>query len=162
MADFCFQCSIDHYFGPYSDFNHLGEGHPPGTVFAVICEGCSVPGALSTIVNGRGWCVDPSCRVHGRKAPPERRKVYEDASRWVERRSGRLGPVLRLWDYLWGTPWEPGLRHDWRYRYHCWRQGEDGFQLIGSGPLLFIEEPLDLGQFPLAPPEDLVIGDPDG
>lgn len=109
MASFCFQCSIDHYFGPHSDFADPGrevfDPLPKGFGHLALCEGCG-----PTIVDDRGHCRG-DCLCGHAAIPPERREVYESAQRWVDRRSGPLGPPLRLWDRYMGTPWEPGYRH---------------------------------------------------
>lgn len=108
MASFCFQCSVDLYFGPYSDFVQTGpqfDPLPEGFGYLALCEGCG-----TTVVDERGHCIGQCLSKH-RDIPPERRKVYESAQRWADRRSGPLGPLLRLWDRYMGTPWEPGYRH---------------------------------------------------
>lgn len=106
MADFCFQCSVDLCFGPYSDFVQK-DGHPPpeGFGYPALCEGCG-----PTVVDERGHCIG-QCMFRHRDIPPERREVYESAQRWADRRSGPLGPLLHLWGRYMGTPWEPGYRH---------------------------------------------------
>lgn len=107
MADFCLQCNIDHYFGPYSDFDHLSEAYKDDELrFGMLCEGCGL-----VLVDRHGVCRDPKCDLHNEKCPPERREAYEKARRWVERRSGPLGRLLRLRDAFLGTPWEPGHVH---------------------------------------------------
>lgn len=107
MADFCFQCNVDHYFGPQSDFDHLQFTGGKSFVYQVLCEGCGV-----ILVSADGWCIDGECRLHdGEHMPAGRGEVYESARRWVARRSGPLGPLLRLRDRFLGTPWEPGHVH---------------------------------------------------
>lgn len=106
MADFCLQCNLDLYFGPYSDFDGMGDP-PPGKGWLVLCEGCG-----PTVVDGRGMCIAADCRDHSpAMIPSVRSEVYERAARWVARRSGPLGPLLRLRDRFLGTPWEPGHIH---------------------------------------------------
>jgi hypothetical protein len=78
---------------------------PKGFGYLALCEGCG-----PTIVDDRGHCRG-DCLCGHAAIPPERREVYESAQRWVDRRSGPLGPLLRLWDRYMGTPWEPGYRH---------------------------------------------------
>jgi hypothetical protein len=104
MADFCFQCSVGHGFGPGSDFDHLGDPGE-GMYYWVLCEGC---GAIP--VDARGWCVSPYCPVHGHTSPA-RWKVYESVWRAQRRRSGPLGWVYRLYDRFFGSPWDMGLIH---------------------------------------------------
>lgn len=110
MADLCFQCNIDLYFGPHSDFNHVHKPEDPplpeGFGYLVLCEGCG-----PTIVDERGYCIASDCLSHHAAVPPERREVYRSAQRWVDRRSGPLGPLLRLRDRYLGTPWDPGYVH---------------------------------------------------
>lgn len=62
MADFCRQCSLEH-FG--EDFRELaGMSTPEDTakgLFTVnICEGCGF-----VLVDHEGECVDPDCPKHG-------------------------------------------------------------------------------------------------
>jgi len=112
VADFCFQCNVDHMFGAYSDFDHLRKHSSGlGDRFVVLCEGCGV-----IRVDRDGCCRDPGCRLHDDIAPC-RSEVYGSAWRWAAARSGRLGPLRRLRDRLLGTPWEPGRVHYWR---HWW------------------------------------------
>lgn len=53
MADFCKQCSIDH-FG--KDFGELKGLVKPGFLIPAICEGC---GFIN--VNSEGECLTPEC-----------------------------------------------------------------------------------------------------
>lgn len=58
MADFCKQCSIDH-FG--KDFGDLAGQVPEGTVLHTLCEGCA-----NACVDHTGQCISPSClQMHG-------------------------------------------------------------------------------------------------
>ncbi len=129
MADFCFQCNIDSYYVPYSDFSYLSEMYDDDeTYFGVLCEGCG-----PTVVNRHGWCVAEDCLEHHHHAPPERRKAYERAARWVERRAGRTGWALRLWDWWAGTPWEPGQWQYLKWRWNDWLHGDRGAVLFSEG-----------------------------
>lgn len=108
MADFCQRCSIDLMFDPRGDFAHFGgkggvlEFHQDRVV-GVICEGCG-----PTFVNHLGQCVGGCASGH---IPPEDDEVLRSVSAWLARRSGPLGPLLRLRDRYLGTPWEPGYIH---------------------------------------------------
>ncbi len=69
MADFCKQCSIEH-FG--KDFKELArpdyapkltdEDKEQGMGWAVLCEGCGF-----IIVDDDGKCIDPKCEKHGKE-----------------------------------------------------------------------------------------------
>lgn len=119
MADFCLQCNLDMFFGPYSDFDHFGKSGEltaddvaKGLGMIVLCEGCG-----PVIVDHLGRCISEDCLCGGHRAPGQR-EALRRAERWLEARSGRLGPLLRLRDRLLGTPWEPGFIHGLRWRWH--------------------------------------------
>lgn len=119
VADFCLQCNLALYFGPYSDFAHFGERGvitpeqvKAGLGMLVLCEGC---GPIH--VDDKGRCISEDCLCHGHTSP-EAREVLRSAEEWLAARSGRLGPLLRLRDRFLGTPWEPGIWHELKYRWH--------------------------------------------
>lgn len=62
MADFCYQCSLDMYFGPPGDLNGLCK---EGDIARVLCEGCGI-----TKVDHRGWCISPYCDARHGEPPP--------------------------------------------------------------------------------------------
>lgn len=141
MADFCFQCNVDHYFGPYSDFDNMER--IPGFQYRTICEGCGV-----ILVDAKGWCIDPLCTLHHGHADR-----YAGAVAWLARRVGPLGVVYRYWDGLAGTPWQPGSWHVGRLRwwrdlaravyhgkdmgyYGYWEEEPDPFDMSHLGALL--------------------------
>lgn len=132
MADFCLQCNLDLFFGPYSDLDGLStpDDTANGLYPVVLCEGC---GPIQ--VDHIGRCVSVDCEGrHGDPAvSPGLGKAYERAARWVARRSGPLGPLLRLRDRFLGTPWEPGLIHfgDTRvgFLYNLYRAIREGMPL---------------------------------
>lgn len=121
MADFCFQCTVDMFFTPPGDLAGLCE---EGQIVNVICEGCG----CGVWVDYEGWCVTSDCPEHGDMAPG-RAEVYERAYRWWRRRSGLLGPLLRLRDRVLGSLWEPGEIHfdgRWAWWYNLYRSIRDG------------------------------------
>lgn len=69
MADFCKQCSIDHFGEDFGDLANLGgedtkvvgAHYDDDTVWAVICEGCG-----PTYVNNEGECVHDCLEHHKR------------------------------------------------------------------------------------------------
>lgn len=115
MADFCMRCNMELMFGPHSDFDwvkdHLtAEDDAKGIGIGVLCEGCGM-----TVVNSRGQCRGGCDAGH---IPPGGDEVLRRAEEWLDRRSGPLGILYRLRDRLLGTPWEPGLRHQWRWHWY--------------------------------------------
>lgn len=123
MADFCLQCNLALYFGPHSDFAWLAKDGPlpPGVGYGVLCEGCGF-----IRVDHLGRCMgDPGCIE--KHIPPGDDEVLRSIEVWLARRSGPLGAAYRLRDRLLGTPWEPGLWHDWKHRFYRWRDGDEGF-----------------------------------
>lgn len=65
MADFCKQCSIEHFGKDYGDLKRTGarrltEGERrAGMAWRVLCEGCG-----PTFVNDEGECVALFCEKH--------------------------------------------------------------------------------------------------
>lgn len=62
MADFCVQCSLDHfgkYFGDLSDLGHPNK-LPPNMAWPARCEGCG-----PTLVDDDGRCLAPDCLKKG-------------------------------------------------------------------------------------------------
>lgn len=108
MADFCLQCNVDLFFGPHSDFDGLStpEDTANGLYCVVLCEGCG-----PCQVDHTGYCVSRDCLERHGDMAPGRSEVYRSAQRWSARRSGPLGPLLRLRDRFLGTPWDPGYCH---------------------------------------------------
>lgn len=108
MADFCFQCNVDLFFGPGSDFVGLStpEDTANGLYCVVLCEGCG-----PCQVDHLGWCISRDCMSRHGDMAPVRSEVYRSVSRWQDRRSGPLGPLLRLRDRFLGSPWDPGYIH---------------------------------------------------
>lgn len=65
MADFCHQCSIDHFGEDFGDLAGLTTeaDTKAGMGAAVICEGCGY-----TIVDHEGRCIHHDCLLkHGDK-----------------------------------------------------------------------------------------------
>lgn len=62
MADFCLQCSGEHFDGPTNDLAGLStpENTAVGLFPIVLCEGC---GAIQ--VDHTGRCVSIDCLEHG-------------------------------------------------------------------------------------------------
>lgn len=125
MADFCFQCSLDMFFGPPGDMNGLCK---EGYSVPVLCEGCGY-----TWVDHRGWCIAPGCDLHHGEAPPERSEALRSVWRAWGRRSGPLGWAYRLHDRWLGSSWEPGRIHypghwPW-YVVQLYRAVRDGEQM---------------------------------
>lgn len=140
MADFCFQCSLMLMFGPHSDFDHFGkdgqitaEEVENGLGMLVLCEGCG-PTRVDHLGRCLGGCDARWCRDADGSLPEVPRKAEE----WLARRAGRLGWLLRAWDWWAGTPWEPGYWHHLRWRWYDWRAG-DSFEAISDlgGPDVF-------------------------
>lgn len=70
MADFCKQCSIEHFGKDHGDLAHLFDRNEAAMnrqlVISVLCEGCG-----ETQVDWHGVCVDPNCaHGHGDAAKP--------------------------------------------------------------------------------------------
>lgn len=132
MADLCFQCNVDLFMGPYSDFNHYGRDgiltSGDDKVVYCLCEGCG--GFVA--IDWRGWCVDPDCAAHARPSPAAS-DGYGRAWGWRQRRSGRLGPLLRLRDRLLGTPWDQGWVHYVRHWWHTRKLTDDDLKWL-QGP----------------------------
>jgi hypothetical protein len=62
MADFCRQCSLDHfgqYFGDLSDLGHPKRAEP-GMGWTARCEGCG-----PIVVDDEGHCLSPDCVKKG-------------------------------------------------------------------------------------------------
>lgn len=117
MADFCARCSLDLYFHPEGDFAHFGksgaitaEDVTNGMGMLVLCEGCG-----PTYVDHLGRCLGGCAEQH---TPPDHDEVLRRYADWLGRRRGRLGVLYRLRDRLLGTDWEPGLRHELRFRWY--------------------------------------------
>lgn len=120
MADFCLRCNIDMGFGPYSDFDHFGKGGTiteadvaAGKGVFVLCEGCG-----PTYVDHLGRCLGGCDEKH---MPPGDDEVLRRHGAWLARRSGPLGRLYRLWDWWDGTAWQPGMKHELRWRWNDWR-----------------------------------------
>ena len=68
MADFCKQCSMEHFGEDLKDLANLGstpltkEELSNGIGFTVLCEGCGF-----IIVDNDGKCMDPTCEKHKSK-----------------------------------------------------------------------------------------------
>lgn len=125
------------WFGPYSDFEHFGkDGHiteqevAEGLGMPVLCEGCG-----PTRVDHKGRCLGDCDSQWCRDAAGNLPEVPRKAEEWLARRAGRLGWLLRLWDWWAGTPWEPGYIHHLRWRWRNWRQGDDAFTFEAMGDI---------------------------
>lgn len=126
MADFCLRCNIDMGFGPYSDFAHLEKDCPGYQKFRVLCEGCGV-----IAVDPQGRCLgEPGCLSN--HPLPGDDEVLRGVERWRQRRRGLPGRAYRLWDWWDGTAWQPGMKHELRWRWNDWRsrtgRNDDDFQ----------------------------------
>lgn len=62
MADFCFQCSIEHFGKDYGDLAGFGPPPEEGMGYPAICEGCGF-----IYVDHEGRCIDPQCEIHGKE-----------------------------------------------------------------------------------------------
>lgn len=125
MADYCMQCNIAMFFGPYSDFDHFGkrgqltpEDTARGVGMLVLCEGCG-----PIYVDHLGRCMCKDCIENGHTGMAETMVRVE---KWLARRSGRMGWAWRVRDRFLGTPWEPGYIHEIRWRWHDWRDHRRG------------------------------------
>lgn len=143
MSEFCFQCNAElMVFGPYTDFDHWGksgeltpEQVAEGYGMIALCEGCG-----PTRVDHKGRCLGDCGSKWCRNADGSLPEVSLITERWLERREGRLGWALRLWDRWAGTPWDPGVVHRIR---HWWRTRNvkgDEFDFNNTGDL-FDDDP---------------------
>ncbi len=136
MADYCLQCNIDLRFGLYSDFAHYGERGQiteeeagRGLGILTLCEGCG-----PIIVDHKGRCTSNDCYRNGHTDPASRERLWR-AEKWLRVREGPLGSLYRLRDRLLGTPWDPGLVREWRWRWNDWRAGKkDDEEFWGNPP----------------------------
>lgn len=62
MADFCRQCSMDHFGEDFGDLRPTRK-LPPGTSMFALCEGC---GPIQ--VNQEGECICEDCHEKGHPA----------------------------------------------------------------------------------------------
>ncbi len=58
MADFCKQCSIEHFEKDFKELAGLGDGSilESGFGWQALCEGCGL-----IIVNDEGICISKAC-----------------------------------------------------------------------------------------------------
>jgi len=66
MADFCKQCSEEHFGEDGKDLEGIGKRQgkvlQAGYGWPALCEGCGM-----TLVNEEGPCIDKHCMKHGRR-----------------------------------------------------------------------------------------------
>lgn len=151
MADFCNECAVLIGFEP-GDMAGLCD---PGMWRLVLCESCG-----PIYVDHTGRCMTEDCdgatQPYGHRVPSSR-EVLRRHAEWAGRRSGPLGRLWRLRDRLLGSPYAPGLIHEWRWHYHDWldrrrRVSDDHFTTdfferwtAPSKPDFVIEEPSATG-----------------
>lgn len=115
MSSFCTGCAILLGFEPDFVDRDKKAMSDLGVHRIVLCEEC---GPIT--VDWMGWCMREDCdgtRQHGHRTEGGARVLLQHA-RWLERTTGPLGVLWRLRDTLLGSPYNPGLVHRWRWRYH--------------------------------------------
>lgn len=81
MADFCKQCSIDHFGEDMKDLANLGDVSTlkPGEGWTAICEGCGL-----TVVNNEGECILDDCSMHGTQT--ERKELSKTFHEYIKQK----------------------------------------------------------------------------